>query len=263
MTGTAAEVIKTNDDGRQLIAVVTGASTGIGEATARRLRADGWIVYAVARRAERLEALAQETGAIPAATDITDPAQVEALRDRVLQERGTVDALVNVSGGARGTDSVGQAKDQDWEFMFEVNVMGTMRLTRAFLPALSENGEGTILNLTSTAAEHAYEGGGGYNAAKSAQRALTQALRLEEAEHNIRVIEVAPGMVRTPEFSLRRLGDQGAADKVYAGVSKPLTAEDVAGVCAYAVNLPHHVDLDLITMRPVAQAAQHKVIRES
>ncbi|MDO5619418.1 SDR family oxidoreductase [Kocuria sp.] len=257
-----AETSTSNDDDRSPVAVVTGASTGIGEATARKLRADGWIVYAVARRADRLDALAQEIGVVPVATDLTDQQQVEALRDRVLQEQGTVDALVNISGGARGTDPVGDAKDDDWEFMFQVNVMGTMRVVRAFLPALRANGEGTILNLTSTAAEHAYEGGSGYNAAKSGERALTQALRLEEAEHNIRVIEVAPGMVHTPEFSLMRLGDQSKADKVYAGVEKPLTSQDVAGVCAYALNLPHHVNLDLITMRPVAQAAQHKVIRK-
>ncbi len=263
MTETTATGHTNNDHERHLIAVVTGASTGIGEATARKLRADGWTVYAVARRADRLEALAQETGVVPVATDVTDQGQVEALRDRVLSESGTLDALVNISGGARGTDPVGEAQDQDWEFMFQVNVMGTMRVVRAFLPALRQNGEGTILNLTSTAAEHAYEGGSGYNAAKSGERALTQALRLEEAEHNVRVIEVAPGMVHTPEFSLMRLGgDQSKADKVYAGVEKPLTSEDVADVCAYALNLPHHVNLDLITLRPVAQAAQHKVIRK-
>lgn len=253
---------KTNEDGRQMVAVVTGASSGIGEATARKLCADGWIVYAVARRAERLEALAGETGAIPVATDITDQAQVDVLRDRVLDDQGTVDALVNISGGALGTDPVGQAKDDDWQFMFELNVLGTMRLIRAFLPALRDNGQGTVLNLTSTAAEHGYEGGAGYNAAKAGERGMTEALRLEEAENNLRVIEVAPGMVHTPEFSLKRLGgDQDKADNVYAGVEKPLTADDVADVCAYAVNLPHHVNLDLITVRPVAQAAQYKVIR--
>lgn len=262
MTDTTAAVSTTNDDARPMVAVVTGASSGIGEATARRLRGDGWTVYAVARRADRLESLEREVGAIGVVTDITDQAQVEALRDRVVSDQGTVDALVNVSGGAHGTDHVGSAKDADWEAMFELNVMGTLRVTRAFLPTLRENGQGTILNLTSTAAEHAYEGGAGYNAAKAGERSLTQALRLEEAEHNVRVIEVAPGMVHTAEFSLNRLGDQAAADKVYAGVEKPLSADDVANVCAYAVNLPHHINLDLITMRPVAQAAQHKVIRK-
>lgn len=246
------------------VAVVTGASTGIGEATARELRRAGWTVYAVARRAERLEALARETGAEPAPCDITSDAEVEALRDRVLGEQGRVDALLNISGGARGTDRVADARTEDWEWMYEVNVLGTMRLTRAFLPALRENGEGTVLNLTSLAAHRAYEGGGGYNAAKFAERAMTEALRLEEAEHNVRVVEIAPGLVHTPEFSLNRLGgDQEAADKVYAGVDKPLTSEDVAQVCAFAVNLPHHVDLDTVTIKPVAQAAPHKLIRGS
>ena len=244
------------------VAVVTGASTGIGEATARELRRSGWTVYAVARRAERLEALARETGAVPAPCDITSDADVEALRDQVLEEQGRVDALLNISGGARGTDRVAVASTEDWEWMYQVNVLGTMRLTRAFLPALRANGEGTVLNLTSLAAHRAYEGGGGYNAAKFAERAMTEALRLEEAEHNVRVVEIAPGLVHTPEFSLNRLGgDQEAAEKVYAGVDKPLTSEDVAQVCAFAVNLPHHVDLDTVTIKPVAQAAPHKLIR--
>ena len=244
------------------VAVVTGASTGIGEATARRLRADGWTVYAVARRADRLEALAEQTGALAAACDITSDEQVEALRDRVREEQGRVDALLNISGGARGTDRVADARTEDWAWMYEVNVLGTMRITRAFLPALRENGEGTVLNLTSLAAHRAYEGGAGYNAAKYAERAMTEALRLEEAEHNVRVVEVLPGMVHTEEFTRNRLrGDQAAADSVYAGVEKPLTSEDVARVCAFAVELPHHVDLDTVTVKPVAQAAPHKTIR--
>ncbi|MFI7483480.1 SDR family oxidoreductase [Kocuria sp. M1R5S2] len=246
------------------VAVVTGASTGIGEATARELRRAGWTVYAVARRAERLEDLARQTGAIAAPCDITSEAQVAELRDRVLGEQHRMDALLNISGGARGTDRVADARTEDWEWMYEVNVLGTMRLTRAFLPALRENGEGTVLNLTSLAAHRAYEGGGGYNAAKYAERAMTEALRLEEAEHNVRVVEIAPGLVHTPEFSLNRLGgDEEAAEKVYAGVDKPLTSEDVAQVCAFAVNLPHHVDLDTVTIKPVAQAAPHKLIRGS
>ena len=179
------DAMKTNAAGRQMVAVVTGASTGIGEATARRLRADGWIVYAVARRAERLEALAQQTGVIAAATDLTVQEQVDALRDRVLNEQGALDALLNISGGARGTDRVADAKDEAWQFMYDVNVMGTMRLIRAFLPALRDNGEGTVLNLTSIAGWRAYEGGSGYNAAKFAERAMTEALRLEEAENNL------------------------------------------------------------------------------
>ena len=248
--------------GHGKVAVVTGASTGIGEATVRRLRESGWTVYAVARRAERLEELARETGASAVPTDITDQAQVDALRARVLGEQDTVDAILNISGGARGTDTVADAKDEDWQWMYDVNVMGTLRVVRAFLPTLRANGEGTVLNLTSLAAQRAYEGGAGYNAAKYAERAMTEALRLEEAEHNVRVVEVAPGLVHTPEFSLMRLGgDQAAADKIYAGVEKPLSGQDVAEVCAFAVELPHHVDLDTITVKPVAQAAPHKMIR--
>lgn len=248
--------------GNGRVAVVTGASTGIGEATVRRLRESGWTVYAVARRADRLKELARETGARAVPTDITDQAQVDALRDRVLGEQDTVDAILNISGGARGTDTVADAKDEDWQWMYDVNVMGTLRVVRAFLPTLRANGEGTVLNLTSIAAQRAYEGGAGYNAAKYAERAMTEALRLEEAEHNVRVVEVAPGLVHTPEFSLMRLGgDQAAADKIYAGVEKPLSGQDVAEVCAFAVELPHHVDLDTITVKPVAQAAPHKMIR--
>ncbi|MDQ0030506.1 SDR family oxidoreductase [Arthrobacter bambusae] len=242
-------------------AVVTGASTGIGEATVRALTADGWKVFAVARRAERLEALAAESGAVPFAADITNDDDVAALLSAVT-EAGGADTLINIAGGARGADTLANAQTEDWDWMYQVNVLGTLKLTRAFLPMLRANGEGTVLNLTSTAALTAYEGGGGYNAAKFAQHAMTGALRLEEAENNIRVIEVAPGLVRTEEFALNRLGDADAAAKVYAGVEKPLTAEDVADVVKYAVSLPHHVNLDEIIVRPVAQAATHKLIRK-
>ncbi|GAA5229160.1 SDR family oxidoreductase [Paeniglutamicibacter antarcticus] len=244
-------------------AVVTGASTGIGEATVRALRSAGWKVFAVARRAERLESLAAQTGAIPSPCDVTDDGQVAALLARVTAEGG-IDTLVNIAGGARGTDYVGSAKNEDWEFMLQVNVMGTMKLTRAFLPMLRAGGQGTVVNLTSTAAQVSYEGGSGYNAAKAAQRALTKALRLEEAEHNVRVVEVLPGLVQTEEFALRRLGgDAEAAEAIYQGVEKPLQASDVAEVISYAVNLPHHVNLDEIVVRPLAQAAAHKLIRKT
>lgn len=245
----------------QHAAVVTGASSGIGEATARTLAAAGWKVFAVARRADRLAKLAQENGAIPVAADITDDAQVAALLAAV-EAAGGIDTLVNIAGGARGADHLAEAKNEDWDFMLQANVMGTMKITRAFLPMLRAHGEGTVLNLTSTAGMVSYEGGSGYNAAKAAQRALTQALRLEEVEHNIRVIEVLPGLVQTEEFALRRLGgDRELAQKTYAGVAKPLTAGDVADIVSYAVNAPHHVNLDEIVVRPVAQAAAHKLIR--
>ncbi|ALE92291.1 oxidoreductase [Arthrobacter alpinus] len=243
-------------------AVVTGASTGIGEATVRKLRSEGWQVVAVARRADRLERLAGETGAQVFAADITKDEDIDALAVFV-SENGGLDTLINIAGGARGADTVGSANNDDWEWMFQANVMGTLKMTKAFLPALRAHGRGTVLNLTSTAGLVAYEGGAGYNAAKFAQHALTNALRLEEVENNLRVIEVAPGLVHTEEFALNRLGgDQAAAEKVYAGVAEPLTADDVAGVVSYAVGLPHHINLDQIVIRPVAQAANHKLIRK-
>lgn len=246
----------------QPAAVVTGASSGIGEATVRALSARGWKVFAVARRAERLAALAEETGAVPVPADITDDDQVAALLATV-EAAGGINTLINIAGGARGADYLAEAKNEDWDFMLQANVMGTMKITRAFLPMLRAHGEGTVLNLTSTAGLVSYEGGSGYNAAKAAQRALTQALRLEEVVHNIRVIEVLPGLVQTEEFALRRLGgDSEKAAKTYAGVAKPLTAEDIADIVSYAVNAPHHVNLDEIVVRPVAQAAAHKLIRD-
>lgn len=246
-------------------AIVTGASSGIGAAAVRQLRSNGWNVIAVARREDRLVQLAQETGALPFTADVTvseDIERLHAFASETFKSAGGVDTVINVAGGARGVDSVANAKDEDWQWMFQVNVLGTLNVLKAFLPDLRDHGFGTVLNLTSTAGHTAYEGGAGYNAAKFGQHALTGALRLEEAEHNIRVIEVAPGMVHTNEFTVNRLGgNQEAAEKVYQGVEKPLTAEDVAEVVAYAVGLPHHINLDQIVMRPVAQAAAHKVIR--
>jgi NADP-dependent 3-hydroxy acid dehydrogenase YdfG len=248
-------------DVQKKAALVTGASSGIGEATVRALAGDGWTVFAVARREDRLAALEAETGAVAITADISADDDVSRLLARVT-EAGGIDTLINIAGGARGADTVGEASTEDWEWMYRVNVLGTMKLTRAFLPMLRAHGEGTVLNLTSTAGLAAYEGGGGYNAAKFAQHAMTGALRLEEAENNVRVIEVAPGLVYTEEFALNRLGDRQAAQKVYQGVEKPLTAGDVADVVRYAVSAPHHVNLDQIVIRPVAQAANHKLIRK-
>ena len=243
-------------------AVVTGASTGIGQATVRLLAAQGWRVFAVARRADRLQELAAETGAIAVPTDITVDDDVERLLG-IVAEAGGADSLINIAGGARGADRMVEAKTADWDWMYQANVVGTMKMIRAFLPMLREQADGgTVLNLTSTAGMVSYEGGAGYNAAKAAQRAMTRALRLEEAEHGVRVVEVLPGMVHTEEFSLNRLGSADAASKVYDGVEKPLTSEDVAGIVAYAVTVPHHVNLDEIVVRPLAQAAAHKVIRK-
>jgi NADP-dependent 3-hydroxy acid dehydrogenase YdfG len=237
-------------------AVVTGASTGIGWATVALLRARGWEVLAVARRAERLEALAAETGCDVFTADLTDAAQVAALAEHVT---GPLHALINNAGGARGLDSVESGDVDDWRWMFEANVIATKRVTSALLPALrrgaEDAGSGDILTVTSIAGHTPYAGGGGYNAAKFAEHALVAVLRLELAGEPLRVIEIAPGMVRTEEFSLNRFGgDRARADAVYAEVEAPLTAEDVAETIVHAVELPGHVNLDLVTVKPVAQA---------
>ncbi len=246
-------------------ALVTGASTGIGAATARWLRQRGWDVVAVARRVDRLAELERETGAVAFAADLTVEAYVQALA-AWLAETGAVHALVQVAGGARGADRVEDGDPAQWRWMYEANVLSTQRLIAAVLPLLRKAAaSGTHADtvfVTSTAGQIAYPGGGGYNAAKSAEAALVHALRLELNGEPIRVVEIAPGLVHTEEFSLHRLGgDQDAADAVYAGVDEPLTAEDVADVIGYALSAPGHVNLDLVTMRPVAQSAQHLLAR--
>jgi NADP-dependent 3-hydroxy acid dehydrogenase YdfG len=246
-------------------AVVTGASTGIGAATVRLLRQRGWRVVAVARRAERLEALAAETGAEAFRADITDQADVDALRDH-LAATGGVHTLVNNAGGARGLDTVWDSDIEDWRWMFEVNVLGTKRVISTLLPLLRDGAEATghadILTVTSIAGHNVYVGGSGYNAAKFAEHALTEALRLELNGEPIRVIEVAPGLVRTEEFSLSRFhGDRERADAVYDDVPQPLTGEDIAVTIVDALERPGHVDQDLIVIKPVAQAASHRLHR--
>lgn len=250
-------------------AVVTGASSGIGEATVRALRADGWDVVGVARRADRLEALAAETGSAAFAADLTQQADVDALA-AWLAETGPVHALVAIAGGARGTQRVEDGRPEDWQWMFEVNVLATQRVVAAVLPLLRDAADGAerghdhadLIFLTSTAAQRAYPGGAGYNASKAGEAMIAQALRLELAGEPIRVVEVAPGMVYTEEFTLNRLGgDTAAAEQVYDGVEAPLLASDVADVIAYALAAPGRVNLDLITIRPVAQSAQHLLTR--
>ncbi|WP_403020307.1 SDR family oxidoreductase [Salinibacterium sp. GXW1014] len=252
-------------------AVVTGASSGIGAATVRALVARGWDVVGVARRAERLEALAAETGARVFVADLTVQSEVDALREW-LEADGPLHALINNAGGAFGAATVEESSADDWARMFDVNVLAVKRVTEALLPLLRRGatdaaGEADIphadiLTLTSTAGLVPYEGGGGYNAAKFGTHALVGALRLELAGEPIRVLEVAPGMVRTEEFALKRLGgDREAADRLYEGVEHPLTAEDVARVITDMLHLPGHVNIDLAVVRPVAQAAQHKLVR--
>lgn len=249
-------------------AVVTGASSGIGAATVELLRDRGWDVLAVARRADRLKDLAERTGADTFVADITDDAAVAELRDH-LAATGPVHTLINNAGGAIGVDPVETGSIESWRKMFEVNVLGTKRVVSALLPLLRKSvadeaspGGADIVTVTSTAARTPYEGGAGYNAAKAAESMLVQVLRLELAGEPIRVVEIAPGMVHTEEFSLGRFGgDQSKADAVYADVDHPLVAADIARLIVDSVELPWHVDLDLITVRPVAQAAQHKLIR--
>jgi NADP-dependent 3-hydroxy acid dehydrogenase YdfG len=243
--------------------VVTGASSGIGAATVRLFRERGWEVVGVARREDRLRELADETGAEVFVADVTRQDDVDALRDH-LAATGPVHALVNNAGGAKGLDSVETSAIEDWEWMFEVNVLGTKRMVSALLPLLragaAESGHADILNLTSIAGHTAYVGGGGYNAAKFAQHALTEVLRLELNGEPIRVVEVAPGMVATEEFSLVRFGgDKAKRDAVYEDVPEPLSAEDIAETIVHALELPRHVDLDLIVVKPVAQAAPYRL----
>lgn len=246
-------------------AVVTGGSSGIGAATVRLLRDHGWDVVAVARRADRLAALAAETGCTTVVADVTNDADVAALA-AALAEGPAVDAVVLNAGLAIGVDPVDQASPEDWARMFEVNVLGSQRVAAALLPLLraaaGAHGHADLLAVTSTAGQRAYEGGGGYAASKFALRAMMDTLRLELAGEPIRVTQVAPGMVRTDEFTLNRLGgDAEKAAALYEGVEHPLTAEDVALVIVTALEMPAHINLDEVTMRPVAQAAQHKLIR--
>ena len=245
--------------------VITGASSGIGQATARLCAQCGWKVVAVARREDRLRELAQETGAEMFVADITQQSDVDALKE-YLASTGDVHALVNNAGGAFGAHSVEEADLEQWQRMFDVNVFGFQRVTAAMLPMLRDSartrGHADIMTVTSTAGFIPYEGGGGYNAAKYAEHALVGVLRLELAGEPIRVMEIAPGLVKTDEFALNRLGDKEKAQAVYQGVEQPLVAEDIAEAIVHALELPGHVNMDLITIRPVAQAAQHKLIRE-
>jgi NADP-dependent 3-hydroxy acid dehydrogenase YdfG len=241
------------------IAVVTGASSGIGAATARRLAAEGYEVVAAARRVDRLAELAAATPGIRAVElDVTAPESVSALA----ADLPDIAVLVNNAGGAVGTETIEQADPADWQSMYDTNVLGVLRVTQALLPALESGAGGHVVVTGSIAGHLVYEGGGGYTAAKHGAAALVETLRLELNGRPVRVTEVAPGMVRTEEFSLVRLrGDQAAADRVYAGVEHPLSAEDVADCIAFVVTRPAHVNVDLLVVKPLAQAAPHKVHR--
>jgi NADP-dependent 3-hydroxy acid dehydrogenase YdfG len=242
-------------------AVVTGASSGIGAATARALAAAGYHVFLAARRVERIEELAVEIGGTAVLTDVTSEESVAALAETVGER---LDVLVNNAGGAFGLEPVTAADLDAWQRMYDVNVLGTTRVIKALVPALVASGAGAVVNVGSIASTVAYEGGAGYNAAKFAERAVTEALRLEIVDRPVRVMEIDPGMVRTDEFSLVRFGgDQARADAVYAGVPEPLVAEDIADAIAWMVTRPAHVNIDTLVIKPRVQAAPHKVHRVS
>ena len=243
----------------RLHAVVTGASAGIGLETVRTLTRDhGMRVTAVARRLDRLEELATETGCDIVQADITSQGDVDRLAREVA---GPVHVLVNNAGGAVGWDHVSTSKLDDWSRQYELNVVGTVRVTQALLPALQESGRGDVVMVTSTAGHEPYENGAGYVAAKHAAVAMTRTLRLELTGTGVRVIEVAPGMVHTEEFSLNRFdGDQAQADAVYEGI-EPLVAGDIADAIVWAVTRPHHVNIDQLIIRPREQASPTKTVR--
>ena len=240
------------------VAVVTGAISGIGAASARRLAADGFHVVAAARRLDRVEALATEIDGTAVACDVTDADEVAALAAAVGRR---CDLLVNNAGGAFGQEPVAEADLDAWQAMYATNVLGAAAVTKALLPALVAC-EGQVVFITSVAADGAYEGGAGYCGAKAAERAVAGAMRLELVDQPVRIAEISPGMVATEEFSLTRYaGDAERAAKVYAGVENPLTAEDIADCVAWVAARPAHVNIDRMTVRPRAQAAQHKVHR--
>lgn len=249
MLGPSLVRMTTSTDHRR-VAVVTGASAGIGEATAKTLAAQGFHVICVARRAGPIEALAAEIDGTAIVADLTDTAAVAALAERL----DRVDVLVNNAGGARGLESIADADVENWRWMWESNVLGTLHVTKALLPKLIDSGDGLIITVTSIAAVEVYDNGGGYTSAKHAQGVLHRTLRSELLGKPLRLTEIAPGMVKT-DFSLNRFdGDAERAEKVYAGVT-PLVAQDIADVIGFVASRPAHVDLDLIVVRPRDQVS--------
>ena len=249
----------------QRIAVVTGASSGIGAATAERLAGEGYHVVLAARRIDRLDEVATriaQTGGSAQVNqvDVADRQQVDALAAALTR----CDVLVANAGGALGAEQVADASADDWLTMYQSNVLGTLHSVQALLPKLIDSGEGTVVIMGSTAGFTAYEGGGGYVAAKHGTHAIAATLRHELCGQPVRVIEIAPGMVMTDEFALTRFrGDAEKAAAVYAGVPEPLTADDIADAITWTVTRPSHFNVDLMVLRPRAQAAQHKVCRQT
>ncbi len=245
------------------VAVVTGASSGIGAASAIGLAAAGYHVVLTARRADRLAGVAAQIAdsggsAVAHELDVTDRAAVDALA----QSLDRCDVLLANAGGAVGADTIADSSAADWQAMYDVNVLGTLHATQALLPKLIGSGAGTIVLMGSTAGLISYEGGGGYVVAKHGTHAIAETLRLELFDQPIRIIEIAPGMVKTPEFAVNRFrGDADKAAAVYAGVAEPLTETDIADAVVWSVTRPAHVNVDLMVLRPRAQAAQYKVHR--
>ena len=249
--------------GTHRVAVVTGASSGIGAASAVGLAAAGYHVLLTARRPDRLEQVAATITANGGSAevhelDVTDRPAVDALAARL----DRCDVLVANAGGAIGAETVAASSPADWQAMYDVNVLGTLHVTQALLPTLIASGAGTIVLMGSTAGLISYEGGGGYVVAKHGTHAIAETLRLELFDQPVRIIEIAPGMVRTAEFAVNRYrGDAAAAAAVYAGVAEPLTDADVADAVVWSVTRPPHFNVDLMVIRPRAQAAQYKVHR--
>lgn len=238
------------------VAVVTGATSGIGEATATRLAADGFDVVIGGRREERLRAVAEATGARWHVLDVTDPASVDRFCDAVEECR----VLVNNAGGALGLDRIAQADEGEWRAMFEVNVLGTLRMTKRLLPLLEASGDGHVVNVGSIAGYEPYIGGAGYNAAKFAERALTKVLRLEVLGRPVRVSEIDPGLVQTEFSTVRFHGDESRAAAVYEGLT-PLSAMDVAECIGFVVSRPPHVNIDTLVVLARDQAGATTVHR--
>jgi NADP-dependent 3-hydroxy acid dehydrogenase YdfG len=243
-------------------AVITGASSGIGAATTRLLADNGYHVIAAARRFDRLNELTKSNSEIEAfVLDVTDQASVDALAKHLSGK--PVAVVINCAGGAFDFDPVTESDPEIWKKTFDINVVGSVRMVKAFTPLMISHGRGHIVLISSTAGHRAYENGGSYVAAKFAETSLAETLRLELNGKPIRVTEIAPGMVKTDEFAkVRFSGDADRAAKVYEGVTRPLTADDVAESIRWSVMLPDHFNIDSMTIRPLAQAAQHKVYRQ-
>jgi len=240
------------------VALVTGASSGIGEATVRALASEGFETIAAARRLERCEALAAEVGGRAVRLDVTDGDSVAGMADQV----GPVDVVVHSAGGALGLDRVEDGDVEQWRAMYDANVLGVLRVTQALLPGMRSRGSGHIVVLGSIAGFEVYPGGAGYTAAKHAVNAVCRTLRLELVAEPIRITEVAPGMVDTEFSTVRFAGDAERAASVYAGLT-PLTAQDVADVVAFCVTRPEHVNIDHVVVKPRAQASATVAHRES